>query len=264
MRKLINANLYYFFSKKIIVIIFVFLAIYSALIPWLFCSRNQSIDAAKYLSTFTPSISASFYFKINVLLIVLTIILGIMVGGIYKNGMIYYQKLVDYNGSLVWAMVITSWIMVLIFLLPIIIITIVTFFMNGACDIDGDGVSFIYIFFTLLALIVDAIHIETNAIVISSIFRSEIKGFSIAVGVEMIKSYFCLPIFLKFGGIIKWSPYGLFPLINCIDIMSRVYWTRTNVPLGFDLGLPLVGFVIDMFFLMMIMKVVKKIRLYKD
>lgn len=264
MRKLIKANLFYYFSKKMLVVVFVFLAIYSSVVPLLFCSRNILTDAAKYLSSFVPSTSTVYYFRINMLLIVITIIIGIMVGGIFKNGMIYYQKLVDRNGILMWAMVIASWIIVLIFLSPIIISAIVTFLMNGARNIDGECVPFIYILITLLVLIIDTIHIETNAIVISYILRSEIKGFIIAIGFEMIKSYVCLFVFLKLGGIIKWSPYGLFPLTNCIDIMSRVYWTRTNVPLEFDLGLPFIGFIIDVFFLMMIMAVVKKIRLFKE
>lgn len=246
MKKLIKADLYYMFSNKILTIGFIIFSIYSAVMPWFYNLRYKTPNAAQYLSYLIPSSSTALYLRVDILLIILTVIIGIMIRGIFKNGMIYLQELTgNRRKSSVIALILASWIVVLTFFLPITVGLIGNYILGCATDYEGAVISFLYLIMLFAVLIIDMIHIQTNAVLLSYILSSEVKGICLEIGVELIKYYFLSMIFLGLYGDAKWIHYGLFPLIHCIDAASRAYWSHTNVPISFDLGLPFVGLLID-------------------
>lgn len=262
MKKLIKADLYYMFSNRILTIGFIIFSIYSAVMPW-FCNlRYKASNAAEYLSCLIPPSSTALYLRADILLIILTVIIGIMIRGIFKNGMINLQELTGgHRRSSVIALILASWIVVLAFFLPITFGVIGNYVLGGANDYEGTVVSFSYLIMLFAVLIIDMLHIQTNAVLFSYIFSSEVKGVCLEIGVELIKFYFLSMLFWRLSGNAQWIHYGLFPLMNCDSAASRAYWSRSNVPISFDLGLPFAGLLIDGAILVAILFVRNKVIL---
>ena len=265
MKNLIKTDLYYFFSNKIITVVYAAIAIYSAIMPWVCNSVKATLDAAKYISCLGSNDTPDFYVRIDHLIVVVTVLMGIMLNGIFKNGMIVHQEVAVRSRALpMLAMAAASCVAVFLFMLPFITVSIILYITNGAYNCDGNAVPLSLILLVMLMLMINIIHVEINAIILSDTLRSEIKGFGMALGIEIIKFFFGWNIFSGLEGNAVWIPYGLFPLISMEEISSRIYWTRTNVPFGFLIGLPFVGLIMDAVLLVVIMLAVRRAHLSRQ
>ncbi len=242
--RLIKTNLYYFFHNRIVTVIYIISSFIVAIMPWL---RNlhgnyKTLSASEYIASLNPNNMEWYDVRTSGILFMIIIFTGIMMSGIFKNKMVKHQEIAA--GKIcdpLISMVISSWIVTVIYMFPTIIMMTVLSIKNGTLNYNGEGRTYGYLLAILAVIIVNMLHMAANVILLSYIFRSEIVGSCVTAVLEIVKIYVLSIVFLGFTGKVMWIPYGLFAGLNCTDLTLRAIGEYTNVPETFDFMLPFAG-----------------------